>query len=374
MRITHLVLENWRNFRNMNIPLQNRVFVIGPNAAGKSNLLDAIRFLRDIAEPEGGFQRAIKARGGVSQVRCLHARQQSGVAIGVEVELPSGRWEYKLEFSQDKRRAVIRKEIVRLNGESILLRPDEMDKKDPSRLTQTNLEQVNANKEFRGLAEFFSQVRYLHIVPQMIKDPERGLIRHNDPFGTDFLEQIARTPKKTLQSRLRRINMALQVAVPQLRQLDIERDERGVPHLKGLYEHWRPNAGWQTEEHFSDGTLRLLGLLWALLDGDTPLLLEEPELSLHVGIVRHIPTLMARTSRRGRQVLISTHSQDLLQDKGISAQEVILLRPSADGTIAEIAADDARIMALMKAGIPVGEAAMPYTAPSRAGQLVLFGS
>jgi hypothetical protein len=34
-----------------------------------------------------------------------------------------------------------------------------------------------------------------------------------------------------------------------------------VPHLRGLYSHWRKDAGWQTEEQFSDGTLRLLGLL-----------------------------------------------------------------------------------------------------------------
>ena len=42
-----------------------------------------------------------------------------------------------------------------------------------------------------------------------------------------------------------------------------------------MCEHWRPDAGWQTETQFSDGTLRLLGLLWSVLDGTGPLLLEE---------------------------------------------------------------------------------------------------
>lgn len=45
--------------------------------------------------------------------------------------------------------------------------------------------------------------------------------------------------------------------------------------------HWRPQGGWQREASFSDGTLRLIGLLWFLSRGDSPLLLEEPELSLH---------------------------------------------------------------------------------------------
>jgi hypothetical protein len=84
-----------------------------------------------------------------------------------------------------------------------------------------------------------------------------------------------RTPKKTLDARLRRIAAVLRMAVPQLEALVLERDQgSGIPHLKGLYKHWRPKAGWQTEEHFSDGTLRLLGLLWVFLDGSAPLLVE----------------------------------------------------------------------------------------------------
>ena len=47
MLISRLVLQNWRNFKSFDVRLQNRVFIIGPNASGKSNLLDAIRFFRD---------------------------------------------------------------------------------------------------------------------------------------------------------------------------------------------------------------------------------------------------------------------------------------------------------------------------------------
>ena len=68
--ITRLKLQNWRNFKEIEVELRDRVFVIGPNASGKSNLLDVFRFLRDIAKPTGGgLQRAVEARGGVTQ-RC----------------------------------------------------------------------------------------------------------------------------------------------------------------------------------------------------------------------------------------------------------------------------------------------------------------
>jgi predicted ATPase len=375
MRFTRLRLGNWRNFRDVDLLLARRAFIVGPNASGKSNLLDAFRFLRDIAEPEGGFQRAVQDRGGVSQIHCLHARWPSGVAVEVEIFLDPDSWTYRLEFGQEtrgKRRPMVRKERVTRNGVVLLDRPDGQDEVDENRLTQTHLEQVTANREFRPVAEALAEVRYLHVIPQLVRHP-RPSNGGRDPFGSDFLEQLATTPRKTQEARLRKINQALKAAVPQLQELKLDRDELGVPHLKGLYEHWRPNAGWQTEEHFSDGTLRLLGLLWAFLDGEAPLLLEEPELSLHAAIVRHIPSMMARAGgKRARQVLISTHSYELLTDEGIAPEELVLLRPTRVGTEVELAAADSEIRALLESGETAAAVAMARTAPEAAAQLALF--
>ena len=54
MIISHIKMKNWRNFRNVDTPLGRRMFLVGANASGKSNFLDALRFLRDIAKTEGG--------------------------------------------------------------------------------------------------------------------------------------------------------------------------------------------------------------------------------------------------------------------------------------------------------------------------------
>ena len=203
MRFTHLKLENWRNFLAVDVPLEQRVFLVGPNASGKSNLLDAFRFLRDIAEPQGGLQRAVKLRGSVSQIRSLHARRYPTVAIEVEVgDNDSERWTYRLELTQNNQRVpIVAREIVRRGDTVVLERPDKDDKADSSRQTQTHLEQVNANKQFRELAELFAAVRYLHLVPQLVREPDRSKGLSKDPFGGDFLEQLARTPKKTRDSR-----------------------------------------------------------------------------------------------------------------------------------------------------------------------------
>ena len=377
LRFTYLHLENWRNFTRVEVNLQRRAFLVGPNASGKSNLLDVFRFLHDIVSVGGGFREAVRKRGGVSRLRCLAARRYPDIVVRVRVgdEDEPSLWEYELRFTQDnRRRPIVQEERVTSKGTSLLIRPNDEDKEDRERLTQTALEQVNVNQEFRDVADFFSSTRYLHIVPQLVREPDRSVGRQNDPFGGDFLEQIARTPKNTQDAWLRRIRDALRVAVPQLQELELWRDVRGTPHLRGKYEHWRAQGAWQTEEQFSDGTLRLMGLLWAALEGTGPLLLEEPELSLHPDVVRFVPQMFARIQRRsGRQVLMSTHSTDLLRDDGIGLDEVLLLQPGDGGTSVWPASSIFEIKALLESGSSLAEAVVPRTRPAKAEQLALFG-
>jgi hypothetical protein len=102
--------------------------------------------------------------------------------------------------------------------------------------------------------------------------------------------------------------------------------------------------------------------------------LEEPELSLHPDVVRFVPQMFARIQRRlGRQVLISTHSSDLLRDEGIGLDEVLLLEPGEEGTSVRPANDFAEIRALLEGGVSLAEAVIPRTRPRRVERLALFG-
>jgi predicted ATPase len=130
-----------------------------------------------------------------------------------------------------------------------------------------------------------------------------------------------------LEGSLRNIEKALTIAVPQFKSFEYK-EENGRPHLEAVYDHWRPRAGKQREDQFSDGTLRLIGLLWSLQESDNLLLLEEPELSLNGAIVKKIPAMIHRLQKpRKRQVILTTHSTDLLSDRGIGLDEIILLNP-----------------------------------------------
>ncbi len=377
MRFAQLKLENWRNFDQVDVRLQDRAFLVGPNASGKSNFLDVFRFLRDLVVPGGGFEQAVTSRGGVSSIRNLAARRYSGIVVEVCLQADGAEcdWRYRIAFAQDKQRRPVLKDERVWHGEDLILdRPDRDDQDDPERLRQTHLEQTFANRDFRPIADFFEKVSYFHLVPQLVRSPDRWQGDMVDPYGGDFLERMARTNARTRGARLNRITAALQVAVPQLRELRLEKDERGVPHLSGNYEHWRPHGAWQTEADFSDGTLRLLGLLWSLLEGGGPLLLEEPELSLHPAVVRHIPQMMWRVLRDrkdARQVIVSTHSAELLSE-GIAADEILLFIPEQEGSQVRVGADIVEIRTLLEAGVSPGDVAISYTQPEKATQLALW--
>lgn len=382
MLISNIRLKNWRNFQALDLPLRDVSYVLGPNASGKSNLLDALRFLRDVSKTKGGgLQAAIAERGGISKVRCLHARRDPEVEIDIELTHDLDQpylWRYVLAFKPEGKgaqRLLVSREQVWKDGKLVLNRPDSKDEADVLLRTQTHLEQIQTNIKFREIADFLSDITYLHLVPQLLRFGEKigGHRLTDDPFGQGFLERLAKTPEKTRNSRLAKISKALSLAVPQFEDLRYTPDKMGHPHLEARYAHHRPNAGWQSEEHFSDGTLRLFGLLWALLEGSSMLLLEEPEISLNDAIVKEIPLIVDRLQRdrkTKRQVVLTTHSDALLSNPGIDERGVVILETGTQGTTGRPL--DASERQALGAGLSVAEVVLPKTRPEKVSQLGLW--
>lgn len=379
MIISRLILRNWKNFKELDVKLQDRVIIVGANASGKSNLLDVFRFLRDIAKSGGGLQKAVTDRGGITKIRSLAARAKPKVEIAVHLsEFGSSEvlWKYAIGIKQESRGyrlPYLEYEKVWKGNKLLVERPDQEDKKDIARLTQTYLEQINTNKEFRDIVKFFENTLYLHLVPQLLKYPFAftGPDLPDDPFGKGFLERVAKVNEKTRKAWLNKIENALKLAVPQLTHLEFT-TEKGYPHIEAIYEHWRPGAGKQKEDQFSDGTLRMIGLLWALQEGDSLLLLEEPELSLNAAIVSKLAPLIHRLQKpRKRQVIISSHSADLLNDRGISLNEVVVLEPASEGTKASVASDIEDVKNMLKGGMTPASAILPRIKPKNINQLTL---
>jgi hypothetical protein len=100
VKITHISANNWRNFKTIDFNLERRLFIVGPNAAGKSNLLDLFRFLGEVAAPGGGLASAISSRGGLSKVRSLFSQNFRKGRLIIDVDLIDGdtSWRYRLSI------------------------------------------------------------------------------------------------------------------------------------------------------------------------------------------------------------------------------------------------------------------------------------
>ena len=378
MIISKIELFNWKNFHRCEVGVQERCFVVGANAAGKSNFIDALRFLRDVAKQGGGLQTAVRVRGGITKIRCLAAREQSNVKLAIELSESDSRelcWHYELNFKHTG--GGIRENQVKIVSEKVfsgreqryvLDRSAETLGEDEETLKYTYLEQPNANKDFRVIQQFLQNVEYLNVVPQMVRESASSSYSGDkeDYYGRNFLKRLALLNDNTRRSYFRKINEFLKLAVPQLEELSFVKDEIGVPHLEARYVHWRARGSKQQEMQFSDGTLRLIGFLFALIDSNGVLLLEEPEINLHPGIVAQFPEFIAkiqRVKKGGRQVFITTHSYDILSNEGIAPEEVLLLTNSPEGTEVEVLSNVEKAKNILAAGFSMTDVVMPLTKP-----------
>ena len=378
MIISKIELFNWKNFHRCEVGVQERCFVVGANAAGKSNFIDALRFLRDVAKQGGGLQTAVRVRGGITKIRCLAAREQSNVKLAIELSESDSRelcWHYELNFKHTG--GGIRENQVKIVSEKVfsgreqryvLDRSAETLGEDEETLKYTYLEQPNANKDFRVIQQFLQNVEYLNVVPQMVRESASSSYSGDKEayYGRNFLKRLALLNDNTRRSYFRKINEFLKLAVPQLEELSFVKDEIGVPHLEARYVHWRTRGSKQQEMQFSDGTLRLIGFLFALIDSNGVLLLEEPEINLHPGIVAQFPEFIAkiqRVKKGGRQVFITTHSYDILSNEGIAPEEVLLLTNSPEGTEVEVLSNVEKAKNILAAGFSMADVVMPLTKP-----------
>ena len=382
MYISHIKLTNWKNFQVCDLSLPLRVFVVGANATGKSNFLDAFRFMRDIVKQGGGLQSAVASRGGISKIRCLYARAHNNVRLEftlADEEEQTPLWNYELELRttgggiRKVQAAVVDELLTNLKtGTIVFNRRKENPTEELAQLLYTYLEQPSVAVIPAEVREAFNSMEYLNVVPELVRSADSYVISSGkeDYFGRNFLKRMSVLNTATRNKYLRMIGGVLKIAVPQMEELSMVKDELGVPHIEAKYRHWRAAGARQNEQVFSDGTLRLIGFLFALLDGTGVILLEEPESNLHTGIVRQIPEFVSQMQRgKARQVIMTTHSYEILSNNGISSQEIVVLEPGSEGTKAYMGAQNEDIMRLLNAGFTVADAVNSVTEPKQINRI-----
>ena len=109
--------------------------------------------------------------------------------------------------------------------------------------------------------------------------------------------------------------------------------------------------------------------MFALLYSSGVVLLEEPEINLHAGIVKQLPEFISKLQRyKSKQIIITTHSYDILSNEGISTKEVLVLEPSKEGTIVKTVSEIPEIQRIVDAGFSIADATISATTPQGIGK------
>ena len=409
MKLTHIAITNWRNFAHIEFDLSSRLFVVGPNSSGKTNLLGALRFLSDVArrglvaasEDLGGPERyfhagknsasfAVTTAAGTHQITYdLSLRKVTLVEdfVGGEMRMrplkagiPAGLLEadQPLIFQLRVAAKPTSFSFEDLATMEIADSPDEHQLEDESvdpvldyvsdhvfvedeKLVIDGEDVTGAPATVRGLGSVFSirnmllGIRYIH------PNPKKMLERsdHYDPdHGTGFFQHAGRFSDQQLDAVVDRIRPIMAAVVPEIPNLSYQRMGLGTELVFYSDTPVRGASGVYSHEQFSEGTLRLLGLLFdlATLPRDTSVvLIEEPETFLQASVVRLLPSLLAEIAmNRDVQMVISTHSPELIDSELVLPSQVLMLRSEDGETTGQLLSEsnDPRIKAVVGAGLP----------------------
>ena len=402
MKLTHIAITNWRNFAHIEFEMSSRLFVVGPNSSGKTNLLAALRFLSDVARR--GLVAASEDLGGPS--RYIHAGADS-VSFSVSADVDTRHITYDLslrkvrvidDFSLGRMRLhpsnkgipedLLEAEQPRIlqplveakprsfSWETLLQLPvadppdgweegevdtefpeDDCIRVEDEKLTVDGEEitDVQGAGNSSTIRTMLAGIRYIHPNPK--KMLERA-DRYDPDHGTGFFQHAGRFSDQQLDAVVDRIRPIMAAVVPEVPNLSYQRMGLGTEIVFYSDTPVRGASGVYSHEQFSEGTLRLLGLLFdlATLPRDTSVvLIEEPETFLQASVVRSLPSLLAEVAmNRDVQMIISTHSPELIDSELVLPSQVLMLRSDNGETTGQLLSEsnDPRIKAVVSAGLP----------------------
>lgn len=354
--ITRVVLKNYKSIAACDVRLGSLTFLVGRNGSGKSNFLDALRFVADALNSR--LEHAINDRGGINDVRRRSRGHPNHFFIRLEFILPEGlTGHYAFRIGTGKRNNGkrgkygeyrVQTEECKLQNEK-LLTPEVYFRVDEGVVTDTSVKVapaaatdrlylVNASglPEFLPVYEALSRMGFYNLNPDKIRelqapDPGDVLVRDGGNL-TSVLTQLAPTVKRTIEEYLEDV-------VPGVHAVDV----KALGHMATL-EFRQKIAGdkdpWRfLSNNMSDGTLRVLGILVALFQGDhdmqkrVPLVgIEEPEIALHPAAAGALLEAL-RDAAEKKQVITTSHSPDLLDDKHLDVDSILAVEAHDGNTV-----------------------------------------
>ena len=337
--LTRVVLRNYKSIAACDVSPAQLTFLVGPNGSGKSNFLDALRFVADAVR--FSLDHALRDRGGIGEVRRRSGGHPNHFGIRLDLGLAEssvsyaftvgakqrGGYEVQHEQCRVSRRdagghdfySVARGQVIRSTVSPTPAAADD-------RLYLVNVSGVEA---FRPAYDALLGMGFYNLNPEAIRelqspDPGELLKRDGSNIASVLANLGSRSPeiKKRVEEYLGKVVSGVsgvdERTVGPKETLEFRQEVRGARYP------WRFFAS-----NMSDGTLRALGVLIALFQGFDGaesvrrcVGIEEPEVALHPAAAGVLIDGL-RDAAEQAQILVTSHSPDLLDNKEIPDDAII---------------------------------------------------
>jgi predicted ATPase len=365
--IRRVRIQGYKSLKDIEVELQPLTVIIGPNAAGKSNLFDALGLLSRLVTSQTLGEAFKGHRGapveaffyGPGGLTWLLTQKAATFTIEADVELTSEviaaverriqekqsseaepaprrinetrlRYTLTVEMAMDSGHLGVKAErLVALNTDGTektsitpFIQPMRnhlyLQVEDQDRSFEYAVDQDHTlvstplyppyHPHATALKEELSRWRFYYLDPETMRT-ENPLKEAETlgPFGAD-LAAFYYTLRTRNPQQFQALNRALYLLLPEVQELSVERTPEGLLRLLVLEEKVPFSA-----RVISEGTLRILGLLAITnpLAPTTVIGYEEPENGVHPRRLQLIAELLQTAATEGKQILVNTHSPKL---------------------------------------------------------------
>lgn len=381
MKISNIEIKNFKSFKNISINLNDFNVVVGPSASGKSNFIEAFKFLKDISED---FENGILNHGGVffqnfncnkkvpSCIKATIGEDKAFVEIPHPIKINNKEIMTKIYYTSIDYELCInfKSNEIEFITETVNFNFNINDDESNDLLSKNTLylrnndgvisAEFENNDEYVDL-EFFVPNSLLNIVNNNFKENKGLLI--NSPLSaipiswSNYFKEINVYNFNPYMSKMSRFkgnsiisehgeNLAfvldrilsnkedkrkflnlVSILLPYVKDIEINKisDDKKIFNLIESYNELPIFAPF-----VSDGTTNILALICALyFTKSNAILIEEPERNIHPGLLIQLVGMMKEVSSLDKQIIITTHSPEILNNCNLD--DIIFISRNNDG-------------------------------------------
>lgn len=334
--IKKMLLKRFRSFPTATLGFDNPLFIVGRNGSGKSNLADAFSFVSEAMSSP--LQAVFDRRGGIAAVRNRSSVKSAPPNLGLAFEfgpingIEAGRFAFEVKALPNYGYRIVHEQCLVRKKDGGRWWFDRTDKwrsnvegltpaLEPSALA---LPLVGGDERFAAILKVLGAMRVYSIEPSKLRemqDPDSGVtLRPDGSNAASVLQELLRGEGAAANKA--EINRILESIVPATR--SVFPKKHGNKLSMSFSQEWGEGKKLTFDAfNMSDGTLRSLGLVMAVFQKPSPsiVVVEEPEATIHPGALGAVLDLLRRAAK-SMQVLVTTHSPELLDAKWITGNNL----------------------------------------------------